>query len=106
MASRNAHAAMALAQEQQTLLATKARLVKDIHHVDVQLSERRASAASDSQWESKSSSCPSSSSTTSWIFSGIINGLLKVIFCNVYATLVYDAAPHLLKGKFTNYCFD
>ena len=99
MASRNAHAAMALAQEQQTLLATKARLVKDIHHIDVQLSERRASAARESQWESKSSSCPSSSSTT-WIFSGIINGLLKVIFCNVYATLVYDAAPHLLKDSF------
>ena len=34
-----------------------------------------------------------------WLFSGIINGVLKLIFCIVYGALIVDAAPHLLQNK-------
>lgn len=34
-----------------------------------------------------------------WVFSGSINGILKLIFCLVYGALIVDAAPHLLKDK-------
>ena len=34
-----------------------------------------------------------------WIISGVVNGILKLIFCIVFASLIADAAPHLLKDK-------
>ena len=38
--------------------------------------------------------------TILWMISGIVNGLLKLIFCIVFATLVKEAAPELLKDAF------
>ena len=32
-----------------------------------------------------------------WIISGVVNGLLKLVFCIVFATLIFEAAPKLLK---------
>ena len=34
-----------------------------------------------------------------WVFSGVINGLFKLIFCVIYGSLIVDAAPNLLKDK-------
>lgn len=34
-----------------------------------------------------------------WVYSGILNGMLKLIFCTVYALIIVDAAPHLFKDE-------
>jgi hypothetical protein len=92
MKSRNARA---LATEKQSLLSTNARLMNEIKNVEIQLSNRTPNAITTSTKKDFFSS-----TTTLWLFSGLINGLLKIIFCNVFATLMYDAAPHLLKDSF------
>ena len=49
------------------------------------------------QHTNTSSNKSNATSSILWIISGIVNGLLKLVFCIVFATLIYDAAPVLLK---------
>ncbi len=91
---------MALLQDREDLEAGAATettaFLKKKRLVDSRLQE----AAADSSSVSSSSLSPlPASCNLRWLVSGIVNGVLKLIFCIVFASLIVDAAPDLLQDS-------
>ena len=100
-ASSNLSSTLALERMEQERIS----LIQEVHakrnklrHLEQQLANRSFNANDHS--EGRSSPTP----IRLWLFSGIINGVLKLLFCIVFAVLIYDAAPHLLKDTFLVLC--
>jgi SulP family sulfate permease len=85
----------------------RTKLIQDVETAQVEIKrveaqlykiESNTTATKSSRDHPKASTCGCDRSSFLWIISGIVNGLLKLFFCIVFATLVHEAAPKLLKG--------